>query len=39
MVSEDLVEVTPDIAARYDGLHLNCPERDLGQPGAAAIAG
>ena len=24
-VSEDLVEVTPDVAARYDGLHLNAP--------------
>jgi phosphoglycerate dehydrogenase-like enzyme len=24
-VPEDLVEVTPDVAARYDGLHLNAP--------------
>jgi phosphoglycerate dehydrogenase-like enzyme len=24
-VSEDLVEVTPDVAASYDGLHLNAP--------------
>ena len=24
-LSEDLNEVTPDIAARYDGLHVNLP--------------
>ena len=31
-VSEDLVEVTPDIAARYDGLHLNAPRVTAASP-------
>ena len=24
-IDEDLIEITPDIAARYDGIHVNLP--------------